>query len=59
MHQKSRLSIFSKNGVHTMADFFARSEEIFSMMKAENGMVYTAQYMRLIEYTNNTMRIKA
>ena len=47
MHRKTSAFNFSKNGVHTVADFLARSEEVFSMMKAENGMVYTAQYMRL------------
>ena len=45
--EPSQLSILQNNGVRTMADFLAQTEETFSMMKAKNGMAYTAQYMRL------------
>ena len=45
--EPSQLSILQNNGVRTIADFLAQTEETFSMMKAKNGMAYTAQYMRL------------
>ena len=43
--EPSQLSILQNNGVRTMADFLAQTEETFSMMKAKNGMAYTAQYL--------------
>ncbi len=47
--EPSQLAILQNNGVRTMADFLAQTEETFSMMKAKNGMAYTAQFMRLQE----------
>jgi hypothetical protein len=45
--ESSQLSSLQNNGVRTMADFLAQTEETFSMMKAKNGMAYTSLYMQL------------
>ncbi len=45
--EQNLLSILQKNGIRTMADYLAQTEESFSMMKAKNGMAYTARFLQL------------
>ena len=44
---QAQISVLQNNGVRTIADFLAQTEETFSMMKTKNGKPYTAYYMHL------------
>lgn len=41
-----QISILQNNGVKTLADFMAQTEETFSAMKTKKGMPFTARYLK-------------
>jgi len=45
--EQNLLSILQNNGIRTIADFLAQTEESFSAMKAKNGMSYPARFLQL------------
>jgi rRNA-processing protein FCF1 len=44
--ESSQISLLQNYGVKTLAQFMAQTEENFSMMKAKNGMTFTAKFLK-------------
>ena len=42
--------ILQNNGIKTLADFMAQTEETFSKVKAKKGMPYVAKYLKEQEH---------
>lgn len=45
-----QISILQNNGIKTLADFMAQTEETFSKVKAKKGMPYVAKYLKEQEH---------
>ena len=44
--ESSQISLLQNYGVKTLAQFMAQTEESFSMMRAKNGMTFTAKFLK-------------
>ena len=44
--ESSQISLLQNYGVKTLAQFMAQTEENFSMMRAKNGMTFTAKFLK-------------
>lgn len=44
--ESSQISLLQNNGVKTLAQYMAQTEESFSMMRAKNGMTFTAKFLK-------------
>lgn len=44
--ESSQISLLQNYGVKTLAQYMAQTEESFSMMRAKNGMTFTAKFLK-------------
>ena len=44
--ESSQISLLQNYGVKTLAQFMVQTEESFSMMRAKNGMTFTAKFLK-------------